>query len=75
MPRFTMTYPYARLYPSTLGLVEPGQEIEADENPDPNHFVAIAEPVKPARQDTTPTAPKSKATEAPTTTEPEEATD
>lgn len=40
MKTFRMTYPYSRLY-HFLGEVQPGQEIKADENPDPNYFEEV----------------------------------
>lgn len=58
MPKYRMTYPYARLFP-TLGLVvEPDEVIEQDENPDGNFFDEVPEPKAEA-----PKATKSKSEE------------
>lgn len=40
MPLFRMTDPCPRVY-FDLGVVEPGEEIEAATNPDPAHFEQI----------------------------------
>lgn len=42
MPKFRMTYPYARNFQG-LGKVEPDEVIERDENPSPHFFEEVAE--------------------------------
>lgn len=44
MPKFRMTYPYARFWPSTGLSCAPSEEIEAASNPDPTYFAEVASP-------------------------------
>lgn len=58
MPRFKMTGFDARHWPDGLNTnprtadVEPGEEVEADENPDP-HFFELVEEKRAAKPDKT----------------------
>jgi hypothetical protein len=49
VPKFRMTYPYPRHWPDLGFAADPGEIIERDENPDPNHFEEVAEDRKAAK--------------------------
>ena len=50
MAQFQMTYPYERRFFDGR-VVEPGEIVTADENPDPNFFEEVAAPAAPAPTD------------------------